>query len=90
VYPVGGNPQTVAHAVEPGQVRGDLRRGNDVVGRKPVSRVRQARLPHLGPRAFELAGDPLDYLAHAGLYALAHQLGYHPDPQTRDPAFEFR
>src|SRR5215210_2313892 len=69
---LGWGPVAVAHPVEAGQVRGDLGRGDDVVGGQPVARVRQARLPHLGPRAFEIPCDPLDDLAHARLDTLAH------------------
>src|SRR5215207_7075283 len=50
----------------------------------------QARLPHLGARAFEITGHPLDDLAHAWLYPLAHQLGYHPDPQILETVFQIR
>src|SRR5215213_11523645 len=50
----------------------------------------QARLPHLGASAFEFSGHPLDDLAHARLYPLTHQLGYHPDPQTLHAVLEVR
>src|SRR5829696_6793621 len=81
-------PIAVAYPVKAGQVRGDLGGSYDVVSGQSVARVRQAYLPYLGPGAFEVPRDPLDDLAHARLDAFAHQLLYHPDPKTRDTAFE--
>jgi hypothetical protein len=52
--------------------------------------MRQARLPHLGTRAFEPSGHPLDDLAHAWLYPLPHQLGHHPDPQALHAVVQVR
>src|ERR671917_499224 len=90
VYAVSRHAQPVAHPIESGQVGGDLCRGDDVVGRQAVPRVWQANLPHVGSRVFQPPCDPLDHLVRTGLYALAHQLLHHSDPQARYSSFKLR
>jgi hypothetical protein len=80
--PSAGTLKPIAHPVEARQVGGDLGRGDDVVGLQGVVGVRQVDLPHLGTRVLEPFGHVAHDLAHAGVYALVHELGHQPDAQV--------
>ena len=69
----------VADAVVAGQVRARLGRGQDVVGRQAVARVRQRRIDDLAAELLDPLERRLEHLAHAVLDALAGQLGRHAE-----------
>ena len=80
------DPQPVAHAVEAGQVRRRLGRGDQVVGRQPVDGGRHRDLVELGAGRLEGVGrlpHPGGHVGRRRHVALEH-LPHEPDPQALD------
>ncbi len=83
---LGQHPQAVAHRVEAREVGGRLARHDQVVRRQRVHEVRAGDLHDLGPGLDEQLDGLVEALLHAGLVALAAELGDHPDAQPAQVA----
>ena len=83
---LGQHAEAVAHRVEAGQVAGGLGRQDQVVGRQRVHEVRARHLDDVGARLDQQVDRLLEPGQHAGLVALAAELGDHADPETAQVA----
>ena len=79
---LGQHPQAVAHGVELGEVAGRLRRQDQVVRRERVHEARAGDLDDLGAGLDHQVDRLLEAGQHAGLVALAAELGDDADPDA--------
>ena len=91
----GIDPESVAHTVEPAQVRRRLGRGDQVVRREAKCRRRHRDLDNGGASLFERSGRLVGASDHVGRKTLdttlaSGQLTEDADPHAFDPAIEHR